>query len=111
MNEIIGRDPFAGFDTTRGPLICKTKATERRSEADRQLAAARDIGDDHLIEVEWARTRFDRPRVDVFYCHGISNPLDNSGKEGLVLSYPDSEQERLTLSLLVVGTIRPYGGA
>jgi hypothetical protein len=100
MDEIIGRDLFAGFDTTHGPFICNAKATERRSEADRQLAAARNIGDDQLIEVEWARTRFDRPRVDVFYCHG-----------GLVLSYPNSEQERLTLSLLVVGTSRSFGGA
>lgn len=110
--QIVGRDAWAGFDHTQGPMICLTKTGARYELAELQLGRALQDGDqDDIVMVEWGATRHARARVEVFRSHGLSKPLDGAGFPALVVSSPDdSEREKHTISLHMIGTIRPYHG-
>lgn len=109
------RDQFA----TDAPLdykpIWDMKPALRRAEVERQLAAAvleSDIDDPEtgavLIELTWAKSRFDKARTDRYVSHGITDPLDLNSKEQLLLSQPDDPDVKwLTVALHMVARIAP----
>jgi hypothetical protein len=88
-------------------MISALKPSQRRDEADRQVASSQASSAlDGIAEVTWAPSAFDQPRTQRFRIHGTSRPLDANGRDSLVVSGPDDAQW-LTIGLHRVDRIAP----